>query len=305
MHSTCFNNRFLFIATIALLFTLVSCEKEVHINMSSTAPRLVVQGAIETGVYPYVFLTSTIGFFEKVDLSTLEKSFIHGADVKVSNGSKTITLREYSFDTGSSSKFYLYSIDTADLANAFVGEEGKSYTLTITYDGKTYTSVTKVPAAKNIDSMWFNIPLFKNSKTPDSARQLFVNFTDPDTPGNYIRYYTSKNYEQFIASDQFNDEVVNGKPLTEIPLYAGFETTDNNDNEDSLRYFYPGDTVILKWSSIDKRVYNFWNSFAYAQNSLGNPFASPINLQTNMSNGALGIWGGYGSVYDTLVVPHK
>lgn len=284
------------------IVTLISCEKEVHISMSSSPSQIVVQGGVETGLPPYVFLTSTINFFATVDLSTLEKSFIHGAVITVSDGSRTIPLREYSFDTGTMAKFYIYTIDTANLPGFMIGEPSKFYTLSITYDGKTYTSITKIPTPKAIDSMWFAEPLFKTPRTPDSAKQLFANFTDPDTPGNYVRYYTKRNSEDFFASDQFNDEVVNGAPLTNIPLYAGFPNYGEAVNADSLRYFYKGDTVTLKWSAIDKKVYNFWNSFAYARNALGNPFASPINLQTNMTNGALGIWAGYGSTEMTLVV---
>ena len=290
------------LTVFAWVIAFTGCEKEVHINLASSPTQVVVQGAVETGVPPYVFLSSTIGFFSKLDLNSLENSFLHGASITVSDGSKTVTLKAYSFDTGSSSKFYIYSIDTSNLADLMVGEVGKFYTLSITYNGKTYTSVTKIPAPKGIDSMWFDAPIFTSKKTPDSAKQLYLNYTDPDTPGNNVRYYTKRNSDQFYPGDQFNDQVVNGKPLTKIPLYAGYNHTADA-NRDSLEYFYKGDTVTLKWSEIDTKVYNFWNSYAYALNALGNPFSSPINLQTNMTNGALGIWGGYGSLSYTLVVP--
>jgi len=288
--------------SICLLFA--SCEKEVHINLATSPSQVVVQGAIESGVPPYVFLTSTVGFFSKIDLATLENSFLHGAVITVSDGSKTITLHEYAFDTGKTgAKFYIYSVDTIPGApNFMIGETGKSYSLSITYNGKTYTSITKVPQPKGIDSMWFGVPIFTSSKTPDSAKQLFVNYTDPDTLGNYVRYFTAINSQQYYAVDQFNDEVVNGKPLTQIPLTAGFDDAQDV-NVDSLRYFYKGDTVYLKWSEIDKATYDFWNSYSYARNATGNPFASPINLKTNISNGALGIWGGYGSLVTMKVVP--
>ena len=285
------------------MLTLLSCEKEVHISMESSPSKMVVQGGIETGQPPYIFLTSTISFFAKVDLTSLQNSFLHDAEITVSDGSRTVALREYTFDTGGMAKFYIYTIDTASLLNLMLGEPEHFYTLNIKYNGQTYTAITKVPTSAPIDSMWFAEPIFKTAKTPDSAKQLFANFLDPDTPGNYVRYFTKRNNEQFFAGDQFNDEVVNGKPLTNIPLYAGFAPGGEEVNADSLRYFYKGDTVTLKWSSIDKKVYNFWNTFSYARNALGNPFASPINLQGNISNGALGIWGGYGNTESTLVVP--
>ncbi len=291
------------IAVIALLLSLTSCEKEVKINLNKSPDQLVVQGTIETNLPPYVILTKTIGFFSKVDLGTLQNSFIHGADVTVSDGLKTIKLREYSLDTTGNNTFSIYSVDTANLANLMFGEVGKFYTLTITYEGKTYTSVTKIPAPKAVDTMWFGDPTFRRDNTPDSARQLFANYTDPDTIGNYVRYFTRRNQENFYPSGIFSDEVVNGKVISNIDLYAGYDDS-TTENSDSLIYFFPGDEVTLKWCEIDKKVYSFWDSYIYAGNSVGNPFASPINLRTNISNGGLGVWEGYGTVLKTIVVPH-
>jgi hypothetical protein len=44
-------------------------------------------------------------------------------------------------------------------------------------------------------------------------------------------------------------------------------------------------------------VYEFWRTYQFAINVIGNPFASPTNLPTNFSNGALGVWAGYGTSY--------
>ena len=291
-----------FIALL-LITVLISCQKVVHINLGTSPTQLVVQGAVETNVPPYVILTSTIGFFSNVTLATLQNSFIHGANVQVSDGIKTVTLTEYSIDTGNNNKFYIYSVDTSNAANVMVGAVGKFYTLTITYNGNIYTSVTKIPNPKGVDSLWFGTPTFKNSKTPAGAVELFANYTDPDTPGNYVRYFTRRNNEQFYPSGLFDDNLVNGKVVKNIDLYAGYDDS-LNVNGDSLRYFYPGDSVTLKWCEIDKGVYDFWNSYIFANNAIGNPFSSPINIQTNMTNGALGVWCGYGSILTTLVVPH-
>ena len=291
------------IVVLFLVVSLASCQKEVHINLGSTPPQVVVQGAIETNVPPYVILTNTIGFFSSIDLTTLQNSFLHGALITVSDGTATVTLKEYSIDTGSNSKFYVYSVDTAALGNIMYGQVGKFYTLSVTYNGTTYTSVTKIPVPKGIDSMWFGPPTFKNSKTPDSAVELFANYSDPDTPGNYVRYFTKRNNELYYPSGIFSDDLVNGNVIRNIDLYAGYDDS-TNVNGDSLRYFYPGDSVTLKWCEIDKGVYDFWNTYAFASNAIGNPFSSPINVKTNMTNGALGVWCGYGTVFTTLVVHH-
>ncbi|MBX2905975.1 MAG: DUF4249 domain-containing protein [Taibaiella sp.] len=301
--------RTLLIMLTSFTTLMISCEKEVHINLKSSDPQVVVQGQIETGAPPYVILTSTIGFFSKVDLSTYEKSFIHDAVVTVSDGTKTVTLKEYTFDTGASFRFSLYTLDTTNFnpANFLFGENNKTYTLSITHGGRTYTGVTKIPTPQGIDSMWFDEPLFAGNKTPDSALQLFVNYKDPDTPGDNVRYFTQRGNDIFYPSEIFNDEVVNGKQVNKIGLVAGYEeTSDKADrNRDSLIYFFPGESVTLKWCAVDKGVYTFFNTLQFARNSVGNPFASPINPTTNMRNGALGVWAGYGVYERTAVVPHK
>lgn len=288
----------------ALLFTLASCEKEVHINLQSVPPRVVVQGEIETGNPPFVMLTSTMGFFSKVDLSTLQNSFLHNAVVKVSDGSRTVTLKEYTIDS-SSFKFSFYSVDYLNPDDTMFGQEGKFYTLTIDYEGKSYSAVTKIPYPQGIDTMWFAEPDFTGPNTPDSARQLFVNYTDPDTVGDYVRVYTSRGNEPFYYSSNFSDEIVNGKTINNIGILGGYESTNAEMNRDSLIYFFPGEDVTVKWCAVDKGVYTFWNTLDFAKGSAGNPFASPINPTTNLTNGALGVWAGYGTFFKTATVPHK
>lgn len=291
-----------FIPVLLIIISLTSCEKQVNISLGSSATQVVVQGVIENGAVPYVTLNNTMSFFSTIDLKTLENSFIHGASVKVSDGSRTISLKEYGIDTGSNAKFYVYTIDTTNFSNFMFGEFGKFYTLTVVVNGTTYTATTKIPYCKAPDTLWFATPEFGGRKTPANAMQLFANYTDPDTPGNYVRYFTKRNHEQFIPSGIFSDEVVNGQTVTNITLFAGFSDTASSAR-DSLIYFYPGDTVTVKWSEIDKGVYNYWNTFQFAQSAIGNPFASPINVQSNVSNGAMGVWAGYGSITKTLAVP--
>jgi hypothetical protein len=285
---------------VLLCMWLASCQKVVHISLAGSAPTLVVDGAVESGVPPYVVLTTTLSYFSNIDLSTLENTFVHGAKVTVSDGTSTITLKEYAIDTGNNTKFYIYSIDSS---NIMFGQVGKFYTLSITYNGQTYTSTTKIPAPKGVDSMWFTTPTFTDSKTPDSAKQMFIDYTDPDTAGNYVRYYTQRNSQPFYPSGIFSDETVNGKRVDDVGLYAGYLSSDNSGNKDSLRYFFPGDVVTLKWCEIDKGVYTFWNTLQFASNAVGNPFSTPINPTGNISNGALGVWAGYGSLQYTQTVP--
>src|SRR6185437_10244120 len=114
---------YVIIASFVLSITLLSCEKQVNIHLNSGASNLVVEGQIENGLPPFVVLTTSQSFFSQINLSTIEGSFIHGANITVSDSSRTITLREYTLDTGGNYQFFIYTIDSADPGSfSFIGE---------------------------------------------------------------------------------------------------------------------------------------------------------------------------------------
>ena len=296
--------KIVFAAFCSLLFlSITSCEKEVDINLSSGQQKLVIEGFIENGQPPVVLLTKSIGYFSTIDLSTLENSFAHGANVYVSDGATRIQLREYSLDTGINlNKFFLYTIDTADLgAFNFRGEFEKHYKLTVEYEGKTYEASTKIPLVNPIDSMWFREVYKPNTK---QAVRMYIKFTDPDTLGNNIRYFTQRNSELFFTGPQsvYDDPIINGNTIDSLTVFAGYSRARQPDI-DSIGVFYKGDTVTFRWCAIDRDVYEFYNTFEYSTGTVGNPFAAPVNVRTNIKGGALGVWAGYGASYTTRVVP--
>lgn len=292
--------------SLVLLVSLltVSCEKEVNIDLNSGTPRLVLEGQIEQNGYPFVVLTKSIGYFSKIDLSTLENAFVHDALVEVSDGNTTVRLKEYSLDTGvgGANKFFIYTVDTADpVATNFRGRLESSYTLTVQVEGKTYDAVTKIPNVRPVDSMWFRKP--DGDPKVETAVLMFVRFKDPDTPGNYLRYFTRRNNELFLPgiNSVYDDKIVNGTTIDSLNLAAGYNRT-HEPNFDSLGFFFRGDTVTLRWCAIDKAVYNFYRTFEYATGTVGNPFASPVSVETNIRGGALGIWAGYGTSYTSAII---
>ena len=85
--------RFLGFLIISLLF--VSCEKNIDFNLHETADVLVVDASIENGKAPIVILTKSFDYFSKISADILANSFVHNADVRISNGVLTHKLKEY------------------------------------------------------------------------------------------------------------------------------------------------------------------------------------------------------------------
>ena len=194
---------------------------------------------------------------------------------------------------------YYYSIDSSNLSTAFVGQLNKSYILKIVADGKQYNAATDIPANVNYpDSVWFKTA----PQNPDTnKRVMYIRATDPVGRGNYVRYFTKKNKEAFLPGENvFDDQVIDGSTY-EIQLPQGINR-NNPPKADSI-FYKNGDTVTLKFCAINKASYTFWNTWEFAYQSIGNPFAQPNKVIGNISNGALGIFTGYAAGYRTVTAP--
>jgi len=289
------------------VFTLVACEKDIDIELPEGERKLVVEGSIEQNQPPFVILSKTEGYFDPVDLSALQSAFVHGATVFVSNGTNNIQLTEIctnqlpdsllptvaeligvSLNSLKTFGFCLYTT----LDPLIFGEIGKTYSLTIDVEGKQLTSTTTIPALVPMDSYWY-----KDQPGFNEYGYLWFQLTDPPALGNAYRMYTQRKGKdsRFIPAgggSVFEDHFVNGLSFEGF-IYRGHEinSTEEDDNNETSEYFLQGDTLIVKFCSIDQPHFKFWETFEVAAFNNGNPFAAPATIQTNI-DGGLGIWGG-------------
>lgn len=288
--------RLLILVSIILLS---SCEKNINFTLHESANVVVVDATIENNQPPVVVLSRSMGYFSQINPLELTNSFIHNADVFVSNGSFTQKLKEYSVDSTGGFRVYYYTIDSANMSSAFLGSLNQSYTLKVVSEGVEYTGSTTIPLlAKKVDSMWWKPRPFE----PDTTKvTVIVRATDPPGLGNYIRYFTKRNRGPFLAPENsvYDDQLIDGTTY-EVPLDPGI---DRNNRVVGDRVFNRGDTVVLKFCNINKTTFQFWVSMEFAYQSIGNPFASPNRVLGNISNGALGAFCGYAAFYKTLVIP--
>lgn len=288
-------------AAIFALTLLASCEKAISFKPNNQEPLVVVEATIENGQPPFVILSRSVDYFSKISPDILANSFIPNADVRMSNGSVTHRLKEYSIPVGNGYALYYYSIDSSDLATAFAGEFDKTYHLDILVDGKPYAATTTIPLlTKTIDSLWWEPAPF----TDDSAKVVLMGrATDPPGFGNYIRYFTRVDDGAFYPglNSVFDDQIVDGKTYS-VQVERGVDRNQDIDFE-NYSFFARGDTVTVKFCDIDKATFDFWRTVEYSYQSIGNPFSSPTRVIGNISGGALGYFGGYAVQYTSLVIP--
>jgi hypothetical protein len=291
----------IFLCLIFLCGLFFSCEKAINFDLSSSPSQLVVDASIENNKAPVVILSSSLNYFSQVTPAILENSFVHNAVVTISNGTKTQQLKEYAVDTASTYTFYYYSVDSTNPANIFVGEFNTAYSLSITSKGKQYTATTNITSVrKKIDSLWW-IPAPNNPDT--STVVLNGRVTDPAGYGDYIRYFTEVNNGPFLPglTSVYDDQVTDGTTYN-IEIEQGVDR-NQSINFNNYAYFYKGDSITVKFANIDKATFDFWRTMEYDYQSIGNPFSSPTQVLGNISNGALGYFGGYAAQYISLKVP--
>ena len=290
--------------TLALTL-LLSCEKEIKLEVNDQPSKFVVDASIENGQFPVVALSNSINYFSSISAEELSNSFEHNAIITVSDGEKTSTLKEYSFTDTSGYTIYYYTVDSSDFANLVTGAFQKQYQLNIqTKDGATYTATTTIPAlAKKCDSMWWKPAPYVDDTT---LCVLVGTATDPPGLGNYVRYFTKVNSGRFLPGLQsaFDDQIVDGITYT-IQFDPGWDknSTVKPTADNGYGYVHRGDTVTLKYCDIDKVSYDFWNTWDFAYQSYGNPFSSPVKVLGNISNNALGAFTGYAAQYLTIIIP--
>ncbi len=290
----------LLLLLIAAACFLTGCEKSVSFKLDEATPKLVVEASIENGQAPVVYLSKSMNYFSKIDQGILANSFVHNAEVYVSNGALTHKLKEYSVPVGGGYNFYYYTNDPASPATAFMGQLNKQYSLRIVSEGKEYTASTNIPnTTRRIDSLfWKPAP----AGNPPEKVAVMVRAYDQPGFGDYVRYFTQRNSEPFYPglTSVYDDQVIDGSSY-EVQVERGVDR--NADRPEGYSFFDKGDTVTLKVANIDKATFDFWRTMEYTYASVGNPFSSPTKVVSNINGGGLGYFGGYAAQYRTIIIP--
>lgn len=302
-----------------IVFSIIffaSCEKEFSPNLPTTADDIVVEGYIESGLNatpPYVILTKSIPFFREV--KSFSNTFEKGAEIFVSDGTDSVRLQEFCWadldknTQKQAANFFNINTDSTtsnfnfciyiDFTQRLSVKVGKTYFLRIkTQDGRVLTAKTLIPRPIPIDSGLFIKPPGINNI--DTFAQMRVSITDPKG-ADFYRYFTSINKSGYVAARNsvtddpfFDGQVTKFNLLNSQPRPAGAP-------DELFGLFRRGDTVSIKFCTIDKAHFDFWQTTEFNSNN-GGPFASYTKVKHNITGG-IGIWGGYAATYYDTVVP--
>jgi hypothetical protein len=208
-------------------------------------------------------------------------------------------------------------------------QAGRTYYLEIKWNNQIISSSTTIPEVTPLDCLWVE-------KSENGAKEFQYDiralYSDPADQNNNI-LVKSKRVQHFEYKDSLEcnvkdrpdfslkiidagaDVLINGQSFETYfprPKDSGNPFPNGNYNayhteicdvsliEDSLivgdTLVFKEDIVLIKYCQIDESSLKFWRGLIRQVGTNGNPFAEPLNLVSNITNG-LGIFTGYGSAY--------
>ena len=299
---------------IVLLF--LSCTKEIDINLPNSGSQLIINGNIESGEPAKILLSRSLPYFDPLNINNVFGSFVYDAEIKITSSDGESEFLTPTPIFGVADTWY-YNYIGSDI----LGQENVSYTLEVAKGDTLLYATTTIPKLAPItrDSLRF---LYRVDDS--SYCYLLGHLKDPDELGNCYRIFSKtksiwgssfdmappiNGYDDFYISmleqdGNFNDEYVNGWEFS-FPTYKGRgfwqewgqQELNNEEEVDgssgaTTGFWNVGDTVILKWSSVDRSSWDFWYSLAF--NNPAGPFGAPSDAKSNV-DGGLGVFGGTSS----------
>lgn len=298
----------------AVVLLLNACTKEVHIDIPGFEEKLVIDGHIETNQPPIVLISKSKEVYAPTDIDAFLSGFISDAVVTMSDGTNSVQLDVIcsgNLPPGTEeAAAAMLGIPADQLANYnicayttldpnFWGEVGKSYTLTVSYEGQTYTATTLISQPTPLNKVFWK----PESGLTDHGYS-WAELSDP--PNQFDAYFWE--VKRLNGPDSDPNFAPTYSPATDDEFFDGltfefwYENPFGDEMEDSVKWMYAlGDSVVIKISKIDRDVYEFYEKKYMQLQTAGNPFASPTSIPSNFDNGALGVWAGFSPSFDTLI----
>ena len=277
-------------AIISLL--IIACKKDITVKFSEHQSKVFIEGMLYPGKKPEIFISKSNSFFSsKV---TPQQVFARGAVVKITNGSTVdVLVADSTFNKFRCrwEPFYRGNI---------VAEFGKTYTLEVTFEGKTFTAVTTINQRKvAIESIVYTPEFFDVYGGHDG---VIIKITDPPGKQDFYRFQMNRIIDTSVKHahvlDGFINTCVSG-PNEKFAVKDIGRIVFSDENADgqkitmSIEVAYEYDKDDVGWvfiQSLDKNSAEFYKDLDEQLQAIKNPFVEPVFLNTKIQ-GAIGFFG--------------
>jgi hypothetical protein len=283
--------------TSFLLFT--NCTKEIEFDAQDIAPRIVVNSLFTNDSLWTANISRSVGVLETTSYTSIDD-----ADVSIfdGNGVQVTTLTNQGDG--------LYTSPTGATPQA-----DELYTIEVNAPGYTSVNATnRIPTAVQINSI---DTVSSTNSDGEDILETTINFQDPPANENY---YMVEVLVKGTWIDEFEGDTIEFREPLRISCNdinvetinrfnsGGFENTylylmlkdENFDGEDYALTFSVINYAELKDLELFGEIrlvntsaayFNYLKSFNMYQSASGNPFATPVQVYSNVENG-MGIFAG-------------
>jgi hypothetical protein len=282
---------FLFL-TIAGL-SINACKKNITINFPpGHLSKVFIEGILYPGQKPQIFVSRSNPFFSsKV---TPQEVFARGAVVKIISGSTVDILVPDSTFNKFRCRWEPY------YRGNIAAQKGKTYTLELSLDGKTYSANTTISQqAVKIDSIQYTSNFVDVYGSHDG---VIVTITDHGGAPDFYRFQMNRIIDTSIKHahvlDKFINTCVSG-PNEKFPVKDIGRIIFNDENADGQKIvmsievtfeYSKGDKGWVFIQSLDKNAAEFYKDLDDQLQAIQNPFVEPVFINTKIP-GAIGIFG--------------
>lgn len=254
-------------ALLLLACVFAACERVVDLNLPEAPRRLVVEARLERALD---FTPQT----QSIKLSTTSDYFsgefpppATGAAVSVTDDLNRTTVFTETATAG-----------TYQAPATFVVGRGRTYTLSINWEGQRYVAKDSTRQVPRINSLYFDTPQAGRYSGTEGFRAS-INFVDPANVQNYYLWEQFVNGVRQTGPDTIvklrvigTDQIYNGKPVDGFQPFEGIDI--------------PLDAaVIVRQIAISEATYRYYLALNEQLSSDGSPFAvPPANVRGNVQN---------------------
>ena len=269
-------------------FLFIACQE---IPQEETPGEIVVEGWIEAGAGPVVMLSRTFVVSTGKETAEEQSIVLSLAKVEVSDGTRSVTL------TGDYDDRYFppFIYSTSKIR----GVPGRTYRLTVEYEGSVVTAETTIPEPASLDALEVS-----PCAHLDSVYQITAHFGDnPETKDYYLFLTRIFNRENRFYPSTFGviDDATLAEHNNEHVVHPGIHMLTSDRHTYGL-YFLDTDSVQIKFARVDETTYNIHKAFHEMVILNNNPlFASDVSMPTNIQGG-LGFWCGYAATKYNVVI---
>ena len=279
--------------------TLSNCTKEIEFDAQDIAPRIVVNSLFTNDSIWSAHISRSVGVLETTSYTTIDNASVNIFD----DNANLVTTLTHQGDG-------LYTSPTG-----VSPQPNQSYTLEASASGyESVNATNSIPSAVPIYQL---DTVTSTNSDGETILEATITFQDPPNISNYYMlevFVTGMYYDEWeqdsieireplqISCDDINVETVNRFN------FGGFENTylylmlkdQNFDGENYSLTFSVINYAELKEMDLfgeirlvntSEEYFNYLKSFNMYQRTINNPFATPVQVYSNVNNG-MGIFAG-------------